>query len=149
MIKHVMKNVDVYVDSEGYLGTAEELEPPNLTINTEEYRPAGYDVPFEIDMGMEKLECTMITTGLDAGLLKHWGVTAGAAVPLVLRAAQEDSSGAWKSGERVPNKMMFRLEYYKLEIDGRVMHEIDVHAVIRIIDGVDQLAARRAAPGRA
>lgn len=39
------------------------------------------------------------------------------------------------------------MTYYKLEIDGRVMFEIDPVNCVRVIDGVDQLAAERAALG--
>lgn len=56
--------------------------------------------------------------------------------------------GTWKPGERMPSKIMFSLTYYKLEIDGETEIEIDVEAMIRIIGGGDQLAARRAALGR-
>jgi len=37
--------------------------------------------------------------------------------------------------------------YYKLEIDGRVMYEIDVVNMVQVINGVDQLAGDRAALG--
>ena len=37
--------------------------------------------------------------------------------------------------------------YYKLEIDGRVMFEIDPINCVRVIDGVDQLADVRNALG--
>ena len=167
MIKHVLKDIDVYVDGRGYAGVAEEVEPPKLEVRTEEFRPAGYDAPMEIDMGLNKLECTITTTGISKDLMRLWGVTTGDPVGLTLRGAQEDGLGAvesvrmdlrgrgktvdpgtWKTGARVPSKMMFSLVYYKLEVDGEVMHEVDVPGMIRIVNGVDQLAARRAALGR-
>ncbi|HFX0607365.1 TPA: phage major tail tube protein, partial [Pseudomonas aeruginosa] len=37
--------------------------------------------------------------------------------------------------------------YYKLEVDGRVVFEIDPLAPLRVINGVDQLAETRAALG--
>ena len=167
MIGKVIKDVDVFVDGRGYAGEAEEFEPPKLNIKTEEYRPAGFDVPVEMDMGMEKMECTLSTIGLDKELLKLWGLTSGEPKALVLRASQEDDRGAvesiridlrgrgkgidygtWKKGERMPMKIMFSLVYYKCEIDGETLHEIDAESMIRIIGGVDQLAARRAALGR-
>jgi P2 family phage contractile tail tube protein len=37
--------------------------------------------------------------------------------------------------------------YYKLEIDGRVMYEIDMIAGVQVIDGKDQLAEVRSALG--
>lgn len=39
------------------------------------------------------------------------------------------------------------LTYYKLEIDGRVIYEIDALGMKRVINGVDQLAAQRTALG--
>ena len=37
--------------------------------------------------------------------------------------------------------------YYKLEVDGRLIYEIDMIAAIQVIDGVDQLAEMRTALG--
>lgn len=37
--------------------------------------------------------------------------------------------------------------YYKLEVDGRLVYEIDALGMKRVIDGVDQLASQRAALG--
>ncbi|WP_033730345.1 phage major tail tube protein, partial [Pseudomonas putida] len=39
------------------------------------------------------------------------------------------------------------LTYYKLEVDGRTVYEIDALGMRRVIDGVDQLAEQRAALG--
>jgi len=39
------------------------------------------------------------------------------------------------------------IAYYKLEIDGRVMYEIDMVAGIQVVDGKDQLADIRTALG--
>ena len=166
MIKDVMKNVDLYVDGTLYLGKCESVEPPKLNLRMEEYR-GGLDAPVEVDMGLEKLECTVTTFGLDPDLLALWGVKTGSDAPLVFRAAQEDGDGAvqairmdirgrvkgidwgeWKTGERVPNKVMIAVRYYKLEVDGRVLHEIDAENLIRIVNGVDQMAAIRQALGR-
>ena len=96
-----------------------------------------------------------------------WGVTVGADTPLVFRAAQQNSRGGvqairmdirgrvksidwgeWKSGERVPNKAMIAVRYYKLEIDGRTIHEVDAENMIRIVNGVDMMARIRQALGR-
>lgn len=39
------------------------------------------------------------------------------------------------------------LTYYKLEIDGRLLYEIDPLGMKRVVNGVDQLAAQRTALG--
>ena len=166
MIYDVMKNVDLYVDGNLYLGKCESVEPPKLNLMTEEFR-GGMDAPEEVDMGLEKLECTVNMHGIDPDLLALWGVRTGSDAPLVFRAAQQSSDGAvqavrmdirgrvkgidwgtWKTGERSPNKVMIAVRYVKFEVDGRVIHEVDAQNMIRIIDGVDQMAAIRAALGR-
>lgn len=53
--------------------------------------------------------------------------------------------GDWKAGEKAELKHSIAVTYYKLEIDGRVMYEIDPVACVRVINGVDQYAAMRAA----
>ena len=39
------------------------------------------------------------------------------------------------------------LTYYKLEVGGRLIYEIDMVGMVLVIDGVDQLAEERSALG--
>ena len=55
--------------------------------------------------------------------------------------------GTWKPGEKAPCKGMVALRYYKLEVAGETVHEIDVLNMVRIIGGEDQMASQRAALG--
>ncbi|MNR67663.1 Phage tail tube protein FII [compost metagenome] len=55
--------------------------------------------------------------------------------------------GDWKPAGEAEIKHALKLVYYKLEIDGRVMYEIDPINMIQVVDGVDQLAAERSALG--
>jgi P2 family phage contractile tail tube protein len=55
--------------------------------------------------------------------------------------------GSWKAGERALLKSSMTLTYYKLQHGDRVIHEIDIENFVRIIDGVDLMAAQRAALG--
>jgi P2 family phage contractile tail tube protein len=55
--------------------------------------------------------------------------------------------GDWKPGDKAEIKHAIKAVYYKLEIDGRVMYEIDPLNMIQVVDGVDQLAAERSAVG--
>ena len=89
-------------------------------------------------------------------------MTLGAMVPLTLRGAlqSEDGTvraavihlrgrikeidyGTWKPGEKVPMKAMLSVWYYKLEHGGDTIHEVDVERMIRMVNGVDQLAELR------
>jgi uncharacterized protein len=55
--------------------------------------------------------------------------------------------GDWKPGDKAEIKHAVAITYYKLEIDGRVMYEIDFANMVQVINGVDQLAAERTALG--
>ena len=165
-IPKLLKDVSLFIDGKGYVANVEEFDPPKLAIKTEEHRAGGMDVPLEIDMGMEKLEATVSLSNADRDALKMFGLAPGALVPLTLRGSQEDELGdaepvvhtlrgplkevdwgTWKPGEKAPCKLMVALRYYKLEIGGETLHEIDVENMKRVINGVDQLEKRRAALG--
>ena len=49
----------------------------------------------------------------------------------------------WKPGEEMPLKINMSLRYYKLEIDGAVVYEIDPVNYKAVINGVDQLETTR------
>lgn len=165
-IQDILKNINLFVDGNGYAGKVEELNLPKLTLKTEELRAGAMDAPAEIDVGMEKLEADFSTSGVDAEVLKLWGVRRNNFVPFTFRGAvqSEDGTvkavvaqirgtikeidwGTWKPGEKAPLKAMIAIRYYQLTHDGTVIHEIDVDNMIRIVDGTDQLAAQRTALG--
>ena len=51
--------------------------------------------------------------------------------------------GGWTAGGDTQKKITIKCVYYRLMINGRNMAEIDIENMVRIIDGVDQLAAQR------
>ena len=70
------------------------------------------------------------------------------AVVATLRGGlREVDPGEWSGGSKAEFKYAVDVTYYKLEIDGRVMFEIDPINCVRVIDGVDQLADVRNALG--
>ncbi len=166
MIQDVLKNMNLFVDGRGFVGKVDELTPPKLTVKTEEHRAGGMDAPVELDMGTEKLECDFSSSAIDAETLKLWGVAPGSLVPLTFRGAlqSEDGSvkplamqcrghvreidfGSWKAGDKAVMKVAVALRYYKLEIDGETLHEVDVENMVRIVNGTDQVQAQREALG--
>ena len=58
MIPKILKNFNLFIDGRGYVGKCEEVNPPKLSIKSEEYKAGGMDAPIAIDMGMEKLEAS-------------------------------------------------------------------------------------------
>ncbi|MDE0623843.1 MAG: phage major tail tube protein [Bryobacterales bacterium] len=76
---------------------------------------------------------------------RHWAVEA-----LVYRLRghfREVDAGTCKAGEASSLKLTAALEYYKLEVDGETVHEIDVINMKRVINGVNQMEERRRALG--
>ncbi len=162
-IAKLRKEINLFIDGRGYAGRVTEFDPPKLLVKTEEHRAGGMDAPLEIDMGLEKLECML--TLADADALRLFGLI-GDAKGVTLRGAQqgrdgtlealvyqprgrfrETDAGAWKAGEASPLKLTDALEYYKLEVGGETIHEIDVVNTLRVIDGTDQMEAMRQALG--
>jgi P2 family phage contractile tail tube protein len=62
-------------------------------------------------------------------------------------ALKEVDMGDWKSGDKAEIKHSVAVTYYKLEVDGRLVYEIDALGMKRVINGVDQLTAQRIALG--
>lgn len=163
----LLKDVNLFIDGRGYAGNVEEFEPPKLAIKTEGHRSGGMDAPIEVDMGMQALTAMATLSHAAREALKMFGLAPGNPVPMTLRGSQENEAGTeveavvynlrglikevdpgtWKSGEKAPCKVTLALRYYKLEIGGETVHEIDVENMTRVINGVDQLEARRQALG--
>ncbi|MBF0304190.1 MAG: phage major tail tube protein [Alphaproteobacteria bacterium] len=165
-IPKVLKNFSMFVDGYGFAGRVDEVGPPKLAIKTEEFRGGGMDAPGEIDMGMEKLEASFTVSEHDPVIYRQFGLLDGKQVNLTLRGAQQGADGAvvpmvctlrgmykeldagnWKAGDKGSLKASMSCRYYKLEIDGSAVIEIDVDNMTRVINGADQMAAIRAALG--
>jgi P2 family phage contractile tail tube protein len=164
--RHVLKNINLFVDGRGHAGEIDEYSPPDLTLTTEDYRGGGMDAPVAIEMGMEALETSFALISYDPDVLATWGVKQDATVPLTIRGALEDpdgtvrpvvhrmrgkitslARGTWAAGQKPALTVTMRPRYYQETHDGSVIHEIDIDNMVRVVNGVDQLAAQRAALG--
>ncbi|WP_319778453.1 phage major tail tube protein [Maridesulfovibrio sp.] len=160
-----LKKFTAWVSGESYLGKVPELEPPKLSLKTEEYRSGGMDVPVEIDMGMEKLEATATFAEYSPELFEKFGIVEGEDVSITFRGAiranaeadavilemrgrlRELDPGTWKAGDDSTLKVAIAIRYYKVTIAGSEVVEIDPVNIIRKIGGVDQLETERSALG--
>lgn len=164
--RDIRKNINLFVDGRGYAGQVEEFNAPKLTLQTEDFRAGGMDAPIKVTMGMESLDCDFSLKAYDRDVLAMFGVVEGASVPLVVREALESfdgtvtqvertmrgkitelDEGTSKPGEIPLLKVTLNLTYYKMKHGDRVVHEIDIENMVRTINGVDALAAIRAALG--
>ncbi|AUM69228.1 phage major tail tube protein [Pseudomonas fluorescens] len=166
MIPETLANLNLFADGVSFQGDVPSLTLPKLTLKMEEHRGGGMDAPVELDMGMEKQEANFTTTGVRRESLKFFGLADGTAFNGTFRGAykglkgkvtpvivtlrgtlKEVDMGDWKSGDKAEIKHSIGLTYYKLEVDGRTVYEIDPIGMRRVINGIDQLAAQRSALG--
>lgn len=164
--RDVRKNINLFVDGRGYAGQIEDFNPPKLTLQTEEFRGGGMDVPIDITMGMEKLTSDFSLIAYDKDVLALFGVREGVAVPFVAREALESfdgtvtavthtmrgkitelDPGTSKAGDKPTLKVAMSLTYYKLVHGSTTVIEIDAENMVRTVNGVDALADIRRALG--
>jgi uncharacterized protein len=162
----VLKNMNLFVDGRGYAGRVDEIELPKLTLKTEEHRAGGMDVPIEIDLGMEKLECTLTIADFDPDVFKLFGLLDRQDTPVTVRGAiqrqgedaqsavvylrggwKEIDTGTWKAGDKSTIKVSVAVSYYRLSIAGADVVEVDSRNLVRKIGNVDQMSAIRNALG--
>lgn len=166
MIPEVLTNCILFVDGMSFAGDVPTLTLPKLTQKTEDYQGGGMSGPIEFAVGLDKLEAAFTTNGVRRESLKYFGLSDQTAFNAVFRGSfkglkgavkavvvtlrggiKEIDMGDWKPATVAETKHAVKLTYYKLEIDGRVMYEIDFINMIQVVDGVDQLADERAALG--
>lgn len=162
----VLKQYQLFIDGVGYAGKVDEVTPPKLTLVTDEHRAGGMDAGIDIDMGIEKPTLGFVMSEYNADVTKQFGIIrngdlqftlrgamqrdGGEVVPIVIKGRgiiTEIDDGTYKVTEKTQMKVAMSLRYYKREQGGVTLIEIDVENMIRIIDGVDQLAGQRAAIG--
>lgn len=164
MLPRILKNFNAFVNGKGLAGIIDELELPEVSIKTDDFRAGGMDAEAEIDMGTEKMEAKFKLADPDPDVLSLVGLTRGNSTRLVAKGSYvRDSDGArvqvvaelagrlkkggvgqWKAGDKAEGEYEMSVNYYKLTVGGREIHEIDVENMIRRIGGVDQLAGIRA-----
>ncbi|MFK3907894.1 phage major tail tube protein [Pseudomonas monteilii] len=162
LIPETLANTNLFVDGVSFQGDVPSLTLPKLTLKTEEHRAGGMDIGIELDMGMEKMESNFTTTGVRKESLKFYGLADGngfngtfrgsfkgqrgatKAVVVTLRGLlKELDMGDWKAGDKAEVKHGIAVTYYKLEVGGELIYEIDPIGMKRVINGTDQLASQR------
>lgn len=159
MLKDVMRDVVAFVDGRHYAGQCNQVTLPQLTITTEAMRAGGMDAPVEMDMGMEALRASLqfatvpaevlklfgkgdVPLTLRGALISHDGETKGATAELHGRFVTQNP-GDWVGGNVANLTVEFAAHRYRLSIGGEEIHNIDVERMVRIVNGVDQLAGVR------
>lgn len=162
-----LKNLNLYIDGNGYLGEIEEVELPKIMLKMDDFRGGGMLGPVEIDMGLDKIELGVTMAGLIAGVIASFGAPAtDAALTRFAGAYQNDQTGQvqaveiaclgrWKeidwgnakAGDNTQHKYKLTCTYYSLSVDGVPWMEIDLINAIFVVFGQDRYADIRAAIG--
>lgn len=162
MIPQTLFGQNMSVGGISFQGDVPSFTQPKLTLKTEEHRAGGMDGAIEMDMGLEKMEASFTTTGVRKESMKYFGLADQSAFDGVFRGTfkgqkgeqvgtvatvrgmlKEFDMGDFKAGDKAELKYSVAVNYYKLEIDGVTMYEIDPVNAVRVIDGVDQLTQYR------
>lgn len=162
MIPQTLFGQNMSIGGVSFQGEVPSFTLPKLKIKTEAVRFGGTDAEVDMDQGVEKLECSFTTTGVRKEALVLFGLAdqdafsatfrggfkakGGAVTPVVVTVRgmlTEMDSGDWKAGDKAEFKYSVAVSYYKLEVDGVLVYEIDPLNAIRVIDGVDQLTQYR------
>lgn len=162
-LPRTIRNFNAFVDGFSYFGLASEAKLPQPKVITEAVRNSGMDGPVGLDMGTEAMSAEVTFAEHRSELIKRLGTQ----TRLVLRPAQVSplgndadtiiatigglvtatESGDLKPGSNATLKLMWDVRYYRLEMNGAELVEIDLVAGIRRVGGTDQLAAIRRAMG--
>ena len=160
-----LKNMNLHLDGVSFLGQVATVTLPTLTRKTEEYRGGGMNAPVDIDMGMEKMELEWGGGGWMREILDRFGdpTVSGAllrfsgalqrddtgtvdAVEVVARGRHtEIGRGESKPGEDTEMTVKTSLAFYAEYWNGQEVLYIDVLNLIERVNGIDRLAAQRAA----
>jgi P2 family phage contractile tail tube protein len=161
------RNLNVFFNGVGWAGRVDSFQPPTVESTVEDYRGGGMDGPVPLRMGQEAMESQIIFNGYHSEVITSWGLADSTAVRSEVRGALEDYTGEVKGirftmegpvtslepdeikgqGEVPKVTVMQKLHYYKIELDGTPVLEIDFILMKRIVNGVDQLEALRGVLG--
>lgn len=162
-----LKNMNLFNDGISYVGEVSEVTLPVLERQMEEWRAGGMNAPLKADLGMSALSMDWTCGGLMEDALKQWGITthdgvmlrfAGAyqrddradvdAVSVTVRGRHSKiDMGTQKPGDDTEFKVTSELSYYKFELNGETLVEIDIINMIENVNGEDRLSDQRTALG--
>lgn len=163
---HNCTNANVYVDGANFIGRCEEATLPQIKAKMSTKKGLGMLSEMEIFSGIDKMEAKFkwnsfypdvmkksanFTKGVQIQVRSSIDVLDGNSnrtdqLPLVatLRGTfKELPGGAFKQQDNVELESTFNVIYYKLQIDGETIVEVDQINNKYVVDGEDLMAAFR------
>jgi uncharacterized protein len=159
---NIFQDFTVWLDGIGKIGEAPSFQPPEINIQTEEFRGGGMDGTIEIPMGVETIAFDFELHTWDDQVWQSLGYGPGSLdVPVTFRGYLLTPSGNERgviintlsliksvkpsrieAGSKVTLSVELVARYYKHMINQQVVTEIDVFNKKTVIGGVDR--SRRA-----
>lgn len=165
----VLKTMTTIIDGIGYVGETTSMKLPNLTRKLEAYRGGGLHRGLKVDLGgPDDFDLEHSYGGPIRQIIRQYGLPTltgvqirwvgsfqnddtGEITPIEIVARgrhEEIDRGDLKSGELGEFKVKTACAYYKEVWNGRTEIEDDPLGGRLIVDGVDLMAAHRAAIGQ-
>ncbi|MGQ7242812.1 phage major tail tube protein [Salinicola sp. V024] len=160
-----LKSMNLFGNGDNWQGTVQSVTLPTLARKMEEWRGGGMDGTVGIDTGFDGLMTCEWTVGglveaifdnfgssrIDADLLRMTGSYESdddeekIPVEVVMRGRHtEIDMGDAQDGENTEHTVTSTLSYYKLNINGATVIEIDLPTMLFVVNGEDRYAQRRA-----
>jgi P2 family phage contractile tail tube protein len=160
---NIFQDFTVWINDIGKIGEAPNFQPPEINIQTEEFRGGGMDGTIEIPMGIEKIEFDFELHTWDEQVWNNLGYGVSSLdVPITFRGYLLTAGGAEKGvviethsliksikpgkvepGKKASMTVNLCANYFRHEINGVTVTEIDVFNKINIIGGTDKTANAR------
>lgn len=165
-----LTNANIYSDGLSLLGKCEEITLPAIKAKTSEHKALGMVMAINIPSGFEAMNGKMKWNAVYPDLIKEFGSPfqtkkiqaranletydssgRSAQVPVVafLTVRFKDALPAigLKQNDNAEMESEYECSYYRLEIDGEKLIEMDAFAQIFFVNGNDELANYRNALG--
>lgn len=142
--RYLLRDCTLWADRESKLGQIGDITPPVPAVKMEEMRNSGMIKPRKVAMGYEAPDFNFKMPGFDPQILKLHGLKPGSETPFMITGAHIDEDGTshsavmsirgklyrpdhgtWKPGDVAENDYSVSVDYYKLEIDGEPIYEMD------------------------
>lgn len=160
-----LTNANIYLDGKSFLGKAEEITLPEIKHMMAEHKAIGMVGKMEFFAGIDKMEAKIKWNSFYSDAMVKMGnptqsiqlqvrgnletyESSGRTnqVPVVAYLTVQSKNfpmGNFKQHDNVELESSLNCIYAKLEVDGRVIVEVDVMANIYKVDGVDIMATYR------
>ncbi|MGC9419663.1 MAG: phage major tail tube protein [Rhodovulum sp.] len=160
-----IRNFGAFKNGENYIGLVSAGKLPSVKIKTEADTGAGLDGEYAVDMGTEAMQTELTFIEWAPEVITLLGTRDRIVLRPVAKAATDGDDEATgyiftlgglntslefdelKPREGATMKITSEVTYFRLEREGEELIKIDVEHAVRVIGGVDQLAALRSKMG--